>query len=104
MSFALIYFFTKGATLYVLIWIRKNYFLKLSDLCELECGVNTEKYQYFLPFNSINSRKSNYYDELLFGSLGYFGRTGTELELRCQVDHTTFRLELIPKKRAHVRE
>lgn len=73
MSFAFIFYWE--ATLCVFIWIRKIHFLELSDLCELECGVNIEKYQYFLPFNSINSRKSiNYYDEPLFGSLGYFGR------------------------------
>jgi hypothetical protein len=31
--------------------------------------------QYFLPLNSINSGKSfSYYDEPLFGSLGYYGR------------------------------
>lgn len=25
-------------------WIRKNYFFELFDVCELECGVNIEKY------------------------------------------------------------
>lgn len=32
------------------------------------------------------------------------GETGTELQQNHQVDHTNFKLELIPDKRTHVRE
>lgn len=45
-SLALTYFFIEQLlTLCVFLWIRKRNFLELSDLCELESGVNIEKYQ-----------------------------------------------------------
>ena len=60
---------------------KKTRFLELPDLCVLECGVNIEKYQYFLPLHSINSRKSlSQDDEPLFGSLVCFGRTRDRTE------------------------
>lgn len=98
-AFALI-FIEEPSTLCVFIRIRKNNFLELPDLCELEHGVNFEKYHYFLLFNSINSTKSiDYYD--YWATLG---ETGTELEQNHQADHTNFKLRLVPYKRMHVRE
>lgn len=65
---------------------KKTHFLELPDLCVLECGVNIEKYQYFLPLHFINSRKSiSYDDEPLFGSLVCFGRTRDRTEAKHQV-------------------
>lgn len=52
-------------------------------MCELECSVNVGKYQYFLSFNSTNSRENmNYCDEPLFGSLGCFGRNRDRTEAK----------------------